>query len=116
MLRQEDLLQQIDSILSKVKGHDFKLVSVDPQTKDGGVFVNFTYNGAEEKLSEVIGQIRAAGDASGGFPSWIGLKRVAGSVWQVKGEPWLEVCYKLHDISLQCPDLSRTSTGSLLRC
>ena len=74
-----------------MKGCSFQLVSVDPRIKDGGVFVKFKYKGTNEDLSEVVEEIKAAGDTAGGFPSWTGFKRKSGTVWKVKGEPWLEV-------------------------
>ena len=92
LLREQELLQQIETTLQGVKAHGFRLLSVQPRIKDGGVFVNFTYNKSSEySLEDVIEEIKVVSDASGGFPSWTGLKRSPGSVWQVKGEPWLEV-------------------------
>lgn len=97
--RQEELLQKVDSILRGVKTHGFTVTSLEPRVKDGGVFAHFKYNGSHETLSEVIEEIKAAGEAAGGFPSWTGLKRISGSVWQVKGEPWLEVTRNIFSLS-----------------
>ena len=92
VLREQELLQQIETTLQGVKVYGFKLLSLQPRIKDGGVFVNFSYNNVSvNSLEGVVEEIKAVGDASGGFPSWTGLKRRSGSVWQVKGEPWLEV-------------------------
>lgn len=92
---QEDLLGRTDSILRSVTTHGFKLLSLDPRSKDGGVFVNFSYDATngEQALQEILKDIRTQSRARGGFPSWTGMN--TGDIWFVQGRPWREVCSSL---------------------
>lgn len=90
MFREESLLGELESRLSVVKIHGFKVLSLQPYQKDGGVFVKFTYSASdrESALKDIEDELRAEADKHA-MPSWAGLDW--GNVWLVKGQPWLEV-------------------------
>ncbi|TFK42802.1 RNA12 protein-domain-containing protein [Crucibulum laeve] len=93
MIRSETLLTTLQSRLQSVTTRDFRVLELDPQQKDGGVFVKFSYTpDAEEQDEEVLAEIESAlreeGSKKGGLPSWSGLR--GGNVWLVKGTPWRE--------------------------
>ena len=90
--REETLLERLRSLLSRVKAYDFKVVSLEPHGKDGGVFVKFRYNAQEKDsaLQSILHDLRESVHSHGGVPSWCGLS--TGEVWLVKGKPWREVC------------------------
>lgn len=99
ILRQEFLLTSVVAKLSGVKTHGFKVLDVDPQSKDGGVYVKFSY--AEPPvdpsitvdstvLEEIQQSVREEASKHGGFPTWTGL--TSGDAWIVKGDAWKEVC------------------------
>ena len=82
---------EIDELLTSVKTHNFRSLSVEPHVKDGGVFVRFTYreDGSPTALDDIIQDLRSQVSKRGGIPSWHGFPR--GNVWLVKGRPWREV-------------------------
>lgn len=90
--REEVLLDRLRSVLADVKVHNFKVLNLEPHSKDGGVFVRFRYNAGSDDaaLSEVVHSLRQHTAEHGGVPSWAGLS--GGNVWLVKGKPWREVC------------------------
>lgn len=92
IFREETLLAELESRLSSVKTHGFRVLSFQPYQKDGGVFVKFAYNASDKEsaLKDIEGDLRAEVDEQS-TPSWAGLGR--GNVWLVKGQPWLEVRY-----------------------
>jgi hypothetical protein len=63
------------------------------------VFVKFSYSATDTDtaLKEIENELRDEAERHGGMPSWAGLDW--GSVWLVKGQPWLEVgsCYSQYD-------------------
>ena len=77
-----------------VKEHGFKVLSLQPYQKDGGVFVKFTYNASDKEsaLRDIEDELRAEVDRHA-MPSWAGLDW--GNVWLVRGHPWLEVCSRI---------------------
>lgn len=91
IFREETLLTRLSNILSSVKIHDFQVVSLEPHQKDGGVFVQFTYNTGEpaSALKSLQKTLREEAGKRGGMPSWIGMAK--GDAWLVKGTPWKEV-------------------------
>ena len=113
--REETLLERLEELLSKVNVHNFKIESLEPHMKDGGVFVKYSYNAAEEEsaIDEILSNLRKSVHASGGVPSWIGLSY--GQIWRVKGSPWREVSF--HFISIKTPlkkypkDMNRPVSG-----
>ena len=85
------MLEGLSTILSGVHAHDFSVLALEPQLKDGGAFVKFQYSAGEVEsaLDTIINELRAAADKHGGIPSWWGAH--VGNVWLVKGKPWREV-------------------------
>ncbi|KAI6043026.1 RNA12 protein-domain-containing protein [Pisolithus marmoratus] len=91
MLREESLLGNLETRLSAVKTHRFKVLSLEPYPKDGGVFVHFSYvshESGDNAMVTIESNLKDEIDKHGGMPSWLGLSR--GSVWLVKGRPWRE--------------------------
>ena len=90
-LRQERLLNSLSDLLSGVRTHGFKPISVEPHVKDGGVFVFFEYTPSESEdiLSNIQSDLRNYIQSQGGVPSSAGLRR--GTIWVVQGQPWREV-------------------------
>lgn len=84
-------MESLKSILASVKTHDFRVVSLEPHVKDGGVFVKFQYSAGEPQsaLETIASDLRDNVAHHGGIPSWSGLS--SGNVWLVKGRPWREV-------------------------
>lgn len=93
ILRQERLLAALQSrfdLLSSI--HSFRAIEFQPQRKDGGVFVRFSYTPStpgDEQLSNIENSLRKELEKHGALPSWLGLGR--GTIWLVKGSPWKEV-------------------------
>lgn len=92
-LREDTLLERLHDLLSKVDTHNFEILSLEPHTKDGGVFVKFKYHATEHDsaLQLIVQNLRNHVHSHGGVPSWVGLP--SGEIWLVKGRPWLEVCF-----------------------
>ncbi|KAI6151037.1 RNA12 protein-domain-containing protein [Pisolithus tinctorius] len=91
ILREETLLDNLETRLSAVKTHGFKVLSLEPYPKDGGVFVRFSYISRESEsatMDTIESDLKDEIDRHGGMPSWLGLSQ--GSVWLVKGRPWRE--------------------------
>lgn len=71
---------------------NFSLVSLEPQMKEGGLFVRYRYQDLDDNgtaASVIEEQLRTSLADQGGIPSWANLDR--GEVWAVKGNPWREV-------------------------
>lgn len=85
-----------------MKAHSFQVKSIEPQHKDGGVFVKFGYDpgtSEAEAMNTIVDELRTNAAQHGGVPSWMGVS--TGSVWLVKGRPWKEVSIHLeHGILL----------------
>ncbi|KAI0637238.1 exonuclease [Trametes polyzona] len=117
--REETLLQRLRSLLSRVKTHDFQVLSVEPHGKDGGVFVKFKYSAKDEDsaLQTILQNLRENVHAHGGVPSWIGLP--SGEVWLVKGTPWREDLNRyatpMLKVSFDGPDVPEETLYGLLR-
>lgn len=93
-LRKEELLTTLRERLSKVKAHGLEILSLDPNPKDGGVFVRFNYLAAgneSEALKIIEDELRAESKKHGGLPTWHGVTGLGGSPWLVRGSPWVEV-------------------------
>ncbi len=89
-LREEGLVQSLRDRLSSVNAHGFRITSLEPHPKDGGVFVRFAYKADSENALETIEQeLKRKVQDRGGLPSWLGMS--SGNVWMVKGIPWNEV-------------------------
>lgn len=91
MLRQDTVFEELSSVLGEVKAHDFHLLKVEPQMKDGGVFVQFQYSAGdpESALETIMHDLHLVAEKQGGMPTWWGAH--TGGVWFVKGTPWREV-------------------------
>jgi len=76
--------------LNKVTTHHFHVLSIEPETKDGGVFVKFSYTPSpDEPLESFEQNIREQLHKEGALPSWMGFTH--GNAWVVRGSPWREV-------------------------
>lgn len=91
-MRQDNLLGEIQDLLSSVKTHNFQSLSLEPHIKDGGIFVRFSYTtgNSQTPLDDILKDLRSQVKKRGGVPSWNGVPR--GEVWLVQGRPWREVC------------------------
>jgi len=100
-LRQEHLLNSLSEVLSGVHTHGFKPISIEPNIKDGGVFVLFEYtpDESEDILSNIQSDLRNHVRSQGGVPSSAGLRR--GTIWVVQGQPWREVHPSFHFNAVQ---------------
>ncbi|KAH9901129.1 RNA12 protein-domain-containing protein [Cubamyces lactineus] len=117
--REETLLERLRTLLSRVKAHDFQVVSLEPHGKDGGVFVKFKYNAQDRDgaLQSILQDLRKSVHSHGGVPSWCGLP--TGEVWLVKGKPWREdmdrYATPILKVAFEGPDVPEESLYSLLR-
>ncbi|KAI1790774.1 exonuclease [Ganoderma leucocontextum] len=119
--RENTLLDQLRDLLSKANPHDFEILSLEPHSKDGGVFVKFRYNtagqGTGTAQQSILENLRKYIHSHGGVPSWLGLP--SGEVWLVKGTPWREDMNRLVSdivkVSFEGPDLSDEALYRLLR-
>lgn len=96
LLREGDLLDKLRASLEPVHAHDFRVLSLEPRHKDGGVFVHFQYlkDDSNRALDDILTQARDVFAEHNGSPSWMG-SRYAGNAWLVKGKPWKEVRRRL---------------------
>ena len=100
ILRQEDLLVVLQSRFDRLSSiHNFHPIEFQPQRKDGGVFVRFSYTPEDEQPSRIESSLREELAKHGALPSWIGLGR--GTIWLVKGTPWKEVITYLNIVLTQ---------------
>jgi hypothetical protein len=92
-IREDTLLSRLSELLNTVKTHEFRVLSLEPHPKDGGVFVKFNYtntDGSDSSFNAILRDIKNVSVKHGGIPSWIGWPR--GDAWVIKGKPWKEVC------------------------
>ncbi|KAG6854990.1 hypothetical protein C0991_009813 [Blastosporella zonata] len=118
LLREESLLDALESRLEHVKVHDFKAISLEPHEKDGGVFVRFAYTASEpEDALKTIKHELSDVTAKHGIPSWLGLNK--GKIWVVKGTPWREdmdrYASPIINVAFDGPDLQEQSLYQLFR-
>jgi hypothetical protein len=91
-LREDHLTEAIRSKLSTPGVPNFSLISLEPQFKEGGLFVRYRYQDFDDDgtAADVIEeQLRTSLAEQGGIPTWANLDR--SEVWAVKGNPWREV-------------------------
>lgn len=95
LLREESILEIIRHRLGHIQSHGFRIISLEPYEKDGGVFIRFTYNAsdAESALQSIERELLEVAEKHGDLPSWLGPNK--GKMWVVKGKPWREVCFFL---------------------
>ncbi|KAH9857835.1 RNA12 protein-domain-containing protein [Lenzites betulinus] len=116
---EEGLLERLRILLSKVNTHDFQVVSLEPHSKDGGVFVKFKYSAedTDTALPTILENLRENVHSHGGVPSWVGLS--TGEVWLVKGSPWKEDLNRyataIVKVSFDGPDVPEEQLYDLLR-
>ncbi|KAF8431788.1 RNA12 protein-domain-containing protein [Boletus edulis BED1] len=118
VFREESLLGELESRLSVIKTHGFRVLSLEPYQKDGGVFIKFAYcsTDRESALKDIEDELRAEADKHG-MPSWAGLDW--GNVWLVKGRPWLEDMSRypspLLKVAFEGPDVQEEALYELFR-
>ncbi|KAK0197457.1 RNA12 protein-domain-containing protein [Armillaria mellea] len=117
-LREEGLVRSLRDRLSSVNAHGFRITSLEPHPKDGGVFVRFAYKADSEIALESIEQeLKRKVQDHGGLPSWLGMS--SGNVWMVKGIPWNEDMYHFASpivkVAFEGPDIHQESLYKLLR-
>ncbi|KAF9557696.1 hypothetical protein CPC08DRAFT_640029 [Agrocybe pediades] len=93
IIRQEHLLSTLQSRLEKLNDvHGFKPLEYQPQSKDGGVFVRFSYVPPETEQGDECAALQTALNEQvvkdGALPTWWGLG--SGKLWLVRGSPWKE--------------------------
>ncbi|KAH8108444.1 RNA12 protein-domain-containing protein [Phellopilus nigrolimitatus] len=121
LFRQEHLLQSLEDILASVKVHGFQVVSLEPQNKDGGVFVRFKYDASshDDALRDIVKELKAASDENQGLPSWTALKQASGDIWLVQGKPWREDLNRFASpmlkVSFEGPDIREESLYEIFR-
>ncbi|KAF8803621.1 hypothetical protein BYT27DRAFT_7171768 [Phlegmacium glaucopus] len=122
ILRQEHLLTALQSRLDHLSSvHNFHPIEFQPQHKDGGVFVRFSYTPSDtpegEQLSEIESSLRKESAKHGSLPSWLGLGR--GTIWLVKGSPWKEdmnrFASQILKITFEGPDIPEQLLYELCR-
>ena len=91
VVRQETVVDELSAVLGGVKAHGFQVVNLEPQLKDGGIFVKFKYSAGDPDaaIDTILQELRSTAEKHGGMPSWWGGN--SGGVWFVKGKPWKEV-------------------------
>ncbi|KAK0228223.1 RNA12 protein-domain-containing protein [Armillaria fumosa] len=117
-LREDGLVQSLRDRLSSVNVHGFRITSLEPHPKDGGVFVRFAYKADSENALESIEQdLKHKVQDHGGLPSWLGMS--SGNVWMVKGIPWNEDMYHFASpivkVAFEGPDIHQETLYKLLR-
>ncbi|KAF8556910.1 hypothetical protein OG21DRAFT_506541 [Imleria badia] len=118
LFREESLLGELESRLSVVKKHGFKVLSLQPYQKDGGVFVKFAYSASDKEsaLKDIEDELREEADKHA-MPSWAGLDW--GNVWLVKGQPWLEDMNRypstMVKVGFEGPDVQEETLYDLFR-
>ncbi|KAH7889953.1 RNA12 protein-domain-containing protein [Phlebopus sp. FC_14] len=119
VLREETLLETLETRLSAMKTHDFNVLSLEPYQKDGGVFVKFSYSATDphNALERIENDLKEEANKHGGMPSWAGPG--VGSVWLVKGRPWREDMNRypsgIIKVAFEGPDVQEESLYNLLR-
>ncbi|KAG6820790.1 hypothetical protein H0H93_011555 [Arthromyces matolae] len=118
-LREESLIETIRQRLEHVKTHDFKVMSLEPHEKDGGVFVRFSFTSSnpETILQAIEHDVQSAVGRYGGIPSWLAVNR--GRIWMVKGTPWREdmdrYASALVQVAFEGPDIREQQLYELFR-
>ncbi|GBE82399.1 RNA12 protein-domain-containing protein [Sparassis latifolia] len=119
VFRQETLVERLQYIFSTVQANGFRVLEVSPYSKDGGVFVKFSYTAVEQEpaLDSILKDFREKANKLGGVPSWFGISR--GNIWLVKGKPWREDMRRyaspILKVSFDGPDVQEESLYELLR-
>ncbi|KJA27306.1 hypothetical protein HYPSUDRAFT_62986 [Hypholoma sublateritium FD-334 SS-4] len=97
ILREEHLLSLLQTRLEQLSSvYDFKPLELEPQRKDGGVFVRFSYSPSlsetlpdgGDPLSTLQSALNEEASKHGVLPTWMGVG--SGKLWVVRGSPWKE--------------------------
>ncbi|KAF8078176.1 RNA12 protein-domain-containing protein [Lyophyllum atratum] len=119
IFREEFLLNALKDRLDSIKTHDFKVLSLEPHQKDGGVFVRFSYSAGDPEgaLKTIESHLAEESAKHGGLPSWLGLRK--GSMWLVKGTPWREDMNRFASpilkVAFEGPDVHEQSIYQIFR-
>ncbi|KAF8163083.1 RNA12 protein-domain-containing protein [Crassisporium funariophilum] len=125
IFRQEHLLSSLQTRLEALSSvHNFHPIELQPQRKDGGVFVRFSYNtdpelvgDPDKQLSAIESALREENAKHGALPSWVGLG--GGNIWLVKGSPWKEDMFRFASpilkVAFEGPDVQEQSLYELCR-
>ncbi|KXN90467.1 Mitochondrial escape protein 2 [Leucoagaricus sp. SymC.cos] len=118
LVRSSTLLNDLHDRLNRLTTHNFHVLSVEPQTKDGGVFVKFSYTPSpSESLDSLEQAVRDQLHGEGSLPSWTGLSN--GSAWLVRGTPWREDLNRFPSpvlkVTFEGPDIHEQKLYQLLR-
>ncbi|KAF9452822.1 hypothetical protein P691DRAFT_771933 [Macrolepiota fuliginosa MF-IS2] len=118
LLRSPTLLSDLQDRLNQLTTRNFRVLSIEPQTKDGGVFVKFSYIPAQDDTPESLEQaLQDQINEDGSLPSWVGLYK--SNVWLVKGTPWREDLSRFASpilkVTFEGPDIHEEKLYKLLR-
>ncbi|KAH0584119.1 hypothetical protein H2248_009688 [Termitomyces sp. 'cryptogamus'] len=119
LLREESLLEIIGHRLEHIQTQGFKITSLEPYKKDGGVFIRFIYKTSdpENALKSIEHELSEAVVKHGGLPSWLGFNK--GNIWMVKGTPWREdldrYASPIVSVAFDGPDIQEQSLYELFR-
>ncbi|KAH7107757.1 exonuclease [Auriculariales sp. MPI-PUGE-AT-0066] len=119
--QQDNLLQNLHSILNSVSTNAFSTVKLVPSPKYGGVFIQFECDDASEQgLADIRSAITDEASKNGGLHTWISFLSVHnGEVWPVRGEPWLEDLYRYVSpfvkVEFEGPDVHEEDLYALMR-
>ncbi|KAF5358522.1 hypothetical protein D9756_001759 [Leucocoprinus leucothites] len=118
LLRAPALISDLRDRLDGLTTHNFHVLSLEPTTKDGGVFVKFSYTPSHDESPDSLEQaIRDQLNTNGALPSWVGLTH--GNAWLVRGTPWREDLNRFPSPVLQVafegPDIHEQKLYHLLR-
>lgn len=124
ILRQDYLLGALQTRLEQLSTvNDFKPLELEPQRKDGGVFVRFSYTPLEdvdeEKQDLVLEKkLREEMNKHGALPTWT-VVGSTGELWLVRGSPWKEDMNRYASpilrIAFDGPDIQEQSLYELCR-
>ncbi|KIY67682.1 exonuclease [Cylindrobasidium torrendii FP15055 ss-10] len=114
---QDSLVQKVESTLSAYKSHGFKVESIEPHQKDGGVFVKFSYVASEQVDAQTIERELQQALQRKSMPTWLGTP--GGRPWLVKGGPWIEDMNRypssILKVSFDGPDVNEETLYRTLR-
>ncbi|KAF8906048.1 RNA12 protein-domain-containing protein [Gymnopilus junonius] len=121
-LRQEHLLTSLQRRLEQLSAFDFKPLEYQPQPKDGGVFVRFSYTPpADLELpshwTALQHALREQVAKQGALPTWLGMG--SGHLWVVRGSPWKEDLNRyasaILKVAFDGPDIQEQSLYEICR-
>lgn len=117
-VQEDSLLATLRTRLAALQEVGYDIVRLQPQPKDGGVFVLVRPQDdkAPPQTPEYLEE-RLLDHPVGHLPSWAGLN--GGKVWVVKGKPWLEdmdrYASKIVKVSFDGPDVAERDLFQIFR-